>query len=211
MNRIRRAGRTMVSLFFTGAFFVAAGSACAEQIHRASLSVKAETERTRDKTKVVDEKENSTVTTVSDIETETCALELEVSNTADRNDTYQLEWYFISKKTSASGDDGLVIFDHGKSPITLDAGASTVKKAESKPFIFTIKNVESENKAFSRGTGMQRQTRSGDEYAGYIVLVRIDGEVIEKESNSSQFLKDEWLAQCEKLSQITATGKKKKK
>lgn len=210
MSRIKTVERVFIALLFSSSLFVAAESSGAEQAHRASLSVKAETARTRDKTKTVDEKANGTITTVADIETETCTLEVEVANAADQNDTYQLEWYFISKKTSAKGDDGLAIIDFGKAPITLDAGASAVKKAVSKPFIFTVKNVENVSKASSSGTGMSRQTRSGDEYSGYIVLIRADGEVLQKDSNSTRFLKDEWLAQCEKLSKITPATKKKK-
>ncbi|HNX53717.1 MAG TPA: hypothetical protein PLD51_06745, partial [Pontiellaceae bacterium] len=100
----------------------------------------------------------------------------------------------------------------GKMPITLDAGASAVKKAVSKPFIFTVKDVDVVNSNGVRaGLGLSRQIRGGDEYAGYIVLVRAAGDILQKDSNSSRFLNDEWLAQCDKFSKITPAAKKKKK
>ncbi len=211
MSRIKTGNRIFISMLFTGVLFVAAESRGDDQPFRASLSVKADAVRTRDRTKTVDQKATGTVTTVADIETETCTLEIEVSNEAKQSGTYQLEWYFISKKTSPKGEDELVIMDAGVAPVTLDADASTVKKAVSKPFIFTTKDVETESKKSTSGPGIPRRTRSGDEYSGYIVRIKAGDEILDTQSNSSRFLKDEWLEKCAAFVPAKAAAPKKKK
>jgi hypothetical protein len=134
-------------------------------------------------------------------------LEIEVSNTSDQSDSYQLEWYFISKKTTVKGTEDMVVFNSGKDDVALGGGASIVKTVTSKPFIFTVKNIDSVSKTSTSGEGTPKQTRSGDTYVGYLVLVKADGEILGKESNSSRFLEDEWLEKCAAF----APSKKKSK
>ena len=210
---IRIIERAFLSLFISGSFFIAGESCGAESSSRASLSVTAKTDSNRERTKTTDEKANATIETLLDTETEICKLDMEVENSSDHSDNYQLEWFFISKRTSVKGMDELVVFDSGKLPVTLQGGASAVKTAESKPFIFSVKNTESVSKSTGggAGTGSSRQTRSGDAYAGYIVWVKAGGEILDTQSNSSRFLKDEWFKKCAAFTPAKAPAAKKKK
>ena len=211
MSSKKPAERIFISLLFAFSLFVAAESCGAEQPRRASLSVKDETTRTRDKAEAVDEKSNFTATTMSDIKTEICSLEIEVSDPAEQGGSYELEWYFISKRTSPKGDEELVFLNSEKTPIILEGGASLVKTAVSKPFVFTVKDIISVAKVSNTGTGNSRQIRSGDVYAGYIVLVKAGGEILDQQSNTDRFLNDEWLAKCEAAVSEKSAPKKKKK
>jgi len=195
----------VVSLFFTVAFFAGAGTLSAEQRHEVSLSVTAETTQTRDRTQSSDEKDNFSATTTTDAESETCSLEIEISNATDQKDAYQLEWFFISKKKADNGDEKFVILDFGKSPVSLLGGAGIVQTVQSKPFVLTTKTIDRTPRAAkNNNVGNSTRTRSGDTYAGYIVLLKAGDEILAKESNESRFLEDEWLERCKTVNQPAA-------
>ena len=206
MNTNKTAERVFTLLLFTVAFFVATESRGEEKRHEANLSVKAKIARNQDDNETDAEKVNGFVTTAVKTKTETCTLEITVENTTEQNDSYRLEWFFISKKTSGKENEKLLVFNSGKADIVLDGSASVTRTEVSKPFIYTKKTVYWTDRG--GGTGNSRETNGGDVYAGYLVLVKADGELLEKESNSSRFLTDEWVAQCEQAAQSPAAAKK---
>lgn len=210
MIRIKKTGRTFSCLLFAAVLFLVRESGGSEQVHRVTLSVRDGIERSRDRQTSVEQKKTATVTTSTVEETELCTLEIEVVNSGEQSGRCQLEWYFISKKTLANGNDELTVFDAGKAALTLEGRESIEKKVTSKPFVFMVKDVDHAGIGSGSGTGMPRQTRSGDAYAGYIVLIRADGEIIEQESNSSRFLKEEWLERCAAFVPAKTAPKKKK-
>jgi len=55
-----------------------------------------------------------------------------------------------------------------------------------------------------------RDHETGDVYKGYIVLFTVNGEIFAAESNSSQYLRDEWTRQCRNPPSPPAKEKKKK-
>lgn len=209
MDRSKMTVRRFAFLLLAGTLFVSTDSRGEERIHKASLSVEEKTTQDRDKKQSVDEKDNATVTTIVDTETETCTLEIEVENRSEQRDTYMVQWFFLSKKSAGKGDESLVIFGSGKTQMAIDGGSSSKKKIESAPFIYTIKTIDRTIRAHNGGNATQ--TRGGDSYAGYVVLVKAGGEILQQESNSSRFLTDEWIAKCEAASSGKDSGAKKKK
>lgn len=196
-------------LLLAGVSFIPVESCGEERTHKASLSVEAKTTQDRENKQSVEEKENASVATIIDTETETCTLEIEVENRSEQSDTYTVQWFFISKKSIGKGDESLVVFSPGKAQMIIDGGSSDKKTIESAPFIYTIKTIDRAGRSYSGSTATQ--TRGGNSYAGYIVLVKAGGEVLQQKSNSSRFLTDEWIAKCETASSGKDGGAKKKK
>jgi hypothetical protein len=209
MKRNMTAERMVMSLLFTGALFSAAESFSAPRAHDVSLSVDAGISRDRNRSQQVDNRENGTVATTTDTTTEICTLEIQIQNTAEQSDSCQLEWIFIGKRTLDNGDDTLVILDSGKSEMTLQKGAEEKKTIPSKPFVFSEKTIDRTRNEFQRESGNSRRIRQGDTYAGYLVLLKADGEILQKQSNDGRFMRDEWIARCE--SAAKSSPKKKKK
>ena len=80
-----------------------------------------------------------------------------------------------------------VIFSPGKKNISLSEKVALKEAVSSDPFVF---------KKISSSYSNADDKLSGDVYEGYIVLVTKDGEILAKASNSSRYLKDEWLKRC---------------
>jgi uncharacterized protein YdbL (DUF1318 family) len=202
MSRTKMAGRGFLCLFFAGAVFIASQAAGAE----VTLSVKDSTTRDRNMEQQTEQKKNASVTTTVEKETEACTLEIEVENPADKAADYEVMWCVIAKRTSGKNDESLVVSDAGKIMITRGSKSTGVETVHPKSFIFTVESTNRENPNMNSNTSAQ--TRTGDTYAGYLVLVKADGELLAQESNTSRFLKEEWIARCEKAAQTKATQSK---
>jgi len=207
MSRTKMTGRVFIRLLFTGVF-LAASESVAVSGAEASLSVNISKTRNREKEQSTEQKKDASVTTTVEKETETCALEIEVENPAEHAGNYDVQWCVIAKRISVEAAEKLVVSDAGKIEITRGSKATGVETVHPKPFIFTIKTTD---RAFleKNYTG-SKQTREGDTYAGYIVLVKADGKILAQESNDDRFLKEEWVAQCEKIVQLKASQSKAK-
>ena len=131
-------------------------------------------------------------------------MEIEVGNPAERIGNYDVEWCVIAKRTLSKDQDKLVISDSGKIEITCEGKSTGTETVKPKSFVFTITSI---NRTNDNGGNSSDQAREGDVYAGYIVLVKADGEILAKESNDDRFSKDEWVAQCEKAVQTKAKTK----
>jgi hypothetical protein len=169
-----------------GVLFFAAGTALAGP--DVSLNVRSGTERDENRTETSrDNALGDEVTTTTDTETETCTLEVSVKLRDQAALECQLEWYFISDHIKNIDDKGtLQIFSPGKKTIALEENVELEETIVSEPFVMT--RVQQD--------GDVRDKQSGDEYKGYIVLVRKDGEILDQKSNSARFLKEEWIQKC---------------
>jgi hypothetical protein len=210
MNRNMTAERMVVSLLFTGALFVASESFGAQPAREVSFSVDAKTSRDRNRSQQVEERANGSVTTTTDTETEICTLEVQIQNTAEQSNSCQLEWLFIGKRTLANGDNTLVVLDSGKSEMTLQKGSNEKKTISSKPFVLSERTIDRTRNEFQRDSGNSRRIRQGDTYAGYLVLLKAGGEILQKESNDDRFMRDEWIARCESAAKSSPEKRKKK-
>lgn len=201
MRRNKMEFRGFVCLFFGGVLLGLPEAVTASDA-RASLSVNISTER--DKGREQNTKQTKTAsaatTTTVDKETQTCTLEIEVENRAEQTGNYAVEWCVIAKRTSGKAQDNLVVSDSGKIEITREGKATGTETVKPKAFVFTTTSI-------NYGDYSSNQTREGDVYAGYVVLVKADGEIIAKASNDDRFSKDEWVAQCEKAVQAKAKTK----
>ncbi|NOU36698.1 MAG: hypothetical protein HOO88_08005 [Kiritimatiellaceae bacterium] len=208
MSRNKVTDRVFISLLLAGTLFAGAASYGEDQLHDASLSVKSDKTQKQDRNRTTEQKPNASVTTTIETKTEACTLEITVGNSTKQNDSYLLEWFFISQKDEGTSADKLYIFGSGKAVVDLEGKAEITRTEASKPFIYTKKSIDRVGPG--GGSGNATQTRGGDAYAGYIVLVKANGQILQKESNNARFLTDEWLAKCESAAKVSPPVKKKK-
>lgn len=165
--------------------------------HQLSMSVKPSINDDRQKT--ADNKvgaNGNTITSEVTTKTGTCSLEVEVSNSADQNDSCEIIVGFVGKNEE-TGDTALSGIS--RKMITVAAGGELTETFMNR-FVLTEKTVGSDYNS--------RQTRKGETYRGYIVLLKAGGEILAQESNSSIYLKDSWITQCETASPVQQKKKK---
>lgn len=199
MSKNRMTDRIFISLLCTVTLFSAAVSRGEEKrSHQASLSVEESVEKDgkKEKESRVDQNGN-TITTTTDKKTDDCTLVIEVENRSDQSDTYEIVTAFIAKRIDL---DKPAVFESVKKNITVE-GNGTFKET-------VVKQLSSTEKVVDYGGWDSKKTRTGDTYAGYIVFIKAGGEILAQESNSSRFLTDEWIAQCEAAA-AKPGGKKK--
>lgn len=168
--------------------------------HQLSLSVKHSTER--DEQREASDREGvnaNTITTTVITRTEACTLEIAVDNEAEQSDTCELTVGFVGKSVET---DKPVFLGASKKKMTVEAG-ETLNERFTKQFVETERTVD-------RGQNSNR-IRKGENYEGYIVLLKAGGEIIAQESNSSLYLKDDWIAKCEAGMPAPKPGNKKKR
>jgi hypothetical protein len=145
--------------------------------------------------------------------TNSYTLNITVSNRDGPAGAYQLEWYFIAKKTKGNGNKGyekeLEVVGRGKKNITLGAGAVAEETAAhdfASMETYTVGTyaiaddpVTGKLPSWAPTSGIDEwdyEARNIERYVGYLVLITENGQVIAKESNSSIFLKDKWIEKC---------------
>jgi hypothetical protein len=182
-------GRLFISLLCTVVIFAAATSRGeVKRIYQAGLTVEESVEKDskKDQTRRNDSN-GTTITTKTDNRTEDCTLVIQVDNRADHPDTYELVVGFLAKNVAL---DKTVVSEATKKTITVAAN-ETFTETLTKKFVLTETVVDNSYEA--------KRTSVGDTYAGYIVLVKAGGEILAQESNSSRYLKDEWILQCQSV------------
>lgn len=139
-------------------------------------------------------------------------LEITLSNRARQGGDCRLEWYFIAEKMwgdSGSYKKALEVVDRGGENITLGAGAVAEETATHD---FALKEslttgtyeIEKDPETgkypdWAPSDGIDTwdyESRNGERYVGYVVLITANGQIIAKDSNSSIFLKDKWIETC---------------
>jgi hypothetical protein len=207
--------RTLITMLVVTVWFIAGESFGISKNPRISVSVTARGEADRDDGKKEVETGKGLTTTTFRTETETYTLQITIKN--DENQEYQgqLEWGFVSDHSSgkliARDPEKAVpaIFSTGKIKITLPAKATVTQTVISEPFIYEEKTVEREKLNKVNADTSSKDYITGDEYKGYIVLITENGEILAAKSNSSRYLKDEWVKKCR--NPPSAKSKKKKK
>jgi len=141
-----------------------------------------------------DTETNNGRNTRSKKEIESYTLNINLQNTGPSQATYTLEWYFLSRRVTAKSKSEPEVFDCGSKQITLASRKGinievTSKDAVKQEHIIYI------NRGGWRGhrSSNAKKTVSGSEYCAYVVLVRSNGKIIAKQSNSKTFLKPEFL------------------
>lgn len=218
MSMIRATRRNLMALFCTSTLALAGATFGQEETsHRISLSAEVDTKRQTERTK---EDKGGGSSLSRDITTETATLTIETRNGAAEEETCQLEWYFISKRkptvkevsnsqsSTPTPSDELVIVDSGSKSLKIPPKERIEHIAVSNPLIYEKSHQEVVN---ANGGVILTDTRGGDTYGGYIILVKINGEIVAQESSSTRFLKKEWLEKCTPQQPEKASSKKGKK
>lgn len=156
-----------------------------------SLKVKDSSDSNEDRNEVIIEDSNGDdQTTTTDTETEICTLTVTLKQSKVPLDSCQLEWYFLSEKTrNSKRKPEVLVFSPGKKSISWGDKIVLTETITSEPFVFN---------RVSRSNSTSDDAEQGDVYKGYIVLVTQKGRIIAKSSNSSRYLKTEWLIKCKK-------------
>ncbi|MBM4153359.1 MAG: hypothetical protein FJ220_07555 [Kiritimatiellaceae bacterium] len=148
----------------------------------ASLTVKVEKKREQTKE---NKGGGSGASVVVDTKIEHLTLLMEVENSSKVTAEYRVVWGTIGK----DADNKFVLANSGTLNVSLEAGKSTEKQVKDR---FELKERDS-SYADSGYVASASKEVTGSVYSGYIVLVMHGNEVLAEESNSSRFLKDEWI------------------
>ncbi|VGO12857.1 hypothetical protein PDESU_01411 [Pontiella desulfatans] len=180
--------------------------------HDGRISVIVKSDKSVDKDTEEDENENektgatTTTTTTTRSQTEVVNLRVTVANNTTHSDTYTLEWYFfgesVVKMNSRNGEKTdeekaagkVTIFDGGTRKVTVGARARNQETIASKAFVVEKVTVETE-RSNSDHSGDPRVTESGTESAGWLVLLKYGGTIMDKKASSRKFMEDEWMGQ----------------
>jgi hypothetical protein len=183
------------------------------------VNVKADLDKEKDSAKSSSGKSSSR----SKTEMQTYTLDIQVSNTSKQEDTFDLEWYFIKRPLDNKGKKGdPVLCAKGKKSLTI-AGQKRFSHQVVSEALINTESKKSSSKKGRKGKGGSSSTKkgfSGSIYAGYVVLVRQEGEILTKYTSDSKYTSKEWLAKLDgpvqkgsssKASSSSSKKKKKKK
>ncbi len=177
-------------------------------VHDGEISVSAKPEKSSDKKVETKENENkrtgeiNTTRTFTRTDTEVQKLKVSVINKARHPDTFTLKYYFFSeriaknvkkqkkKKDEAEIQPGtLSIKSQAQKNVTVEARGRERVELASDPF--AIVKIELENQS---GNITKEPTVSGDENAGWLVILLHGGTVLDAKASHKAYLSDEWIA-----------------
>lgn len=189
MKKVQIGKWIFVPLLFTALIWSAGESFGAANGAKVTLMVKDKADRNKDRKEVITADGNGDeVETITDTETEICSLTIKIKQSGEPQTDCQLEWYFLSENTTSAKDKGTtVIFSPGQKSISLTNNVVLEETVTSAPFVLT---------QIVSSYADSDDIRSGDICKGYIVLVRQGAEILAKASNSTRYLKDEWIEKC---------------
>ncbi|MCF7847927.1 MAG: hypothetical protein K9M45_03675 [Kiritimatiellales bacterium] len=189
----------------------------ASAIHSARVSVKADLDKDKKTEKIMGKTSSNSdrdpKVTRKTTETQTYNLDITLSNPAATPDTYQLEWYFMSRSVGSKSSSTLC--EKGSQEFTV-AGRQRVKHAvASKTLTSGASKESSSGSENSDREVVDKNSASGSVYTGYVVLVKHGDKILAKNSNNHSFLKEDWLEKLngpvsEASSYQEASGKKEK-
>ncbi|MDF7806004.1 hypothetical protein P4E94_01045 [Pontiellaceae bacterium B12219] len=175
-------------------------------IHDGRISVSAKTTKTNEKDEKVEEKENQRTgekrkhSTITRTYSETQHLKIAVFNSTAHPDSFTLEWYFFSKNVSKGGtekerendkkDDTPKLQNSAKKQVTLEGLTQLEIEMNSSPFVMT--RIE---KYTGGNTGRNEPRTTGEENAGWLVLLKYNGEILDKKASAKSYLGDDWIQQ----------------
>jgi len=164
------------------------------EMHTARLSVKADLDKDR-KVEKIEGKHNPNSNndnvriTRKATESQTYKLDITLSNPTPNTDTYQLEWYFMSR--GVNGKSSSVMCEKGSKEFTIEGRKRIKHTVTSKTLTNGSSKQSGGNDRGDRNTPKARA--SGSVYTGYVVLVRHGDKILAKASNNNSFLKEDWL------------------
>jgi len=186
MKKLQTGNRILIPLFLIATCLFANETFGAGNGMDVTLRVQDKTTRTKTVTNLDKESaDGSDQSTTTELKTEVCTLTVKVKSRGVQSGSCQLEWCFLSDRVKSIQDKGdTVVFDSGKKVLALEDGVYLNETIISAPF---------ELKRVSSSSGDGDDSLTGDTYDGYIVLVTENGEILAQASNSSRYLKDEWI------------------
>ncbi len=167
--------------------------------HEGRLDVTAKTEKKADTEKEEKEGENreseKTVTrTTTRTEIQSQILTVSISNLTSHPDTYSLHWYFISE--DAAGDK-ISVHESGTKKVTVDARKRITETVKSKDYKWVKAST-----VHTGATGYSSEPRikeSGEEPAGYLIILKYNDEILDAKASSKTFLGEEWMQKVRHL------------
>jgi len=193
--------RIIVPFIFAAMLIAASGSFAQLKLNDVTLKTLMKTKITGlDKETSFEQKEEKAIDTIKEGQSEACTLTVTLRNREMQEADVQLEWYILSKHMTGKVQNGRQeepvrgVFQAGKKKISLDAGATVTEAIEPKPLVL----IKITKNTLNESTGNQHTmiTEKGDAYLGYLVLVTVDGEIIDKEASSYPYEQDEWIEKC---------------
>jgi hypothetical protein len=162
-------------------------------VHRGNLTARVKVERASDRQveeSSVKRPVGSLVTkTTKKIKTEKQVLDLSVSNSGPKKDTFQLCWYFLSRMCDK---ERVKVYDHGSTEITLNPRQRGSHKVTARELSVVDKLVEKENDEVEFYSDPLKTTY-GDEVVGYVALLKHGDMILDKKSHDGEYLKEHWL------------------
>lgn len=175
-------------------------------VHDGRISVSFKTEKDSDKKIEEQEKENknsgntNSSRTITRTSTEIVKLKVNVANVATHPDAFTLKYYFFGESIAKNmkkkkGDDeavkpgALSIKNKDQQNISLAARGRQTIEVESEPFIITKTEIENHKGIVNRDPSV-----TGDESAGWLVILMHGSTILDKKASHSEFLSDEWIS-----------------
>jgi len=162
-----------------------------ERVHLARLNIKCDLKKDSDREETVEETIRAITSISTKTKTENCNLKISVFNMTPHDDTYTLEWYFIKTPVINGNKGEPVLGDKGSMEITVPAKQKIVHEVNSIDFVWKEVTVEREDQD-SGYISEPKINDSGDEYKGYVVIIKHGDEILDEKSSSKTFLTDEW-------------------
>ena len=163
-------------------------------LHEGRISVNAKVDKDSDKNVERDERElkngeTLTTTTTTRTYTEIQNLKVTVANNTTHPDTYSLVWAFFGNSVES---DTISMHDNGKRSVTVPSRQRELVEIASEPFVVEKATINAENSGSSQSSD-PRQTESGTEVAGWLVVLKYGNEILDIQSSSKTFETDEWI------------------
>jgi len=204
MRTVCNTKRIFIPWILIGLLVAAGDSLAVANEPNVTLKVTTKTERNKEKSeKIRSNASGNDRSAFTETETETCTLFVEVRMLYKPTLDCQLEWFFLSENVKSAKDKRVpVIFSPGKKTLSLEESVWQEETITSAPFVITT---------ISNDRANVDDKVSGDKYEGYIVLVTQGGNILAKASNSSRYLKEEWISKCKNDGERPREKKKSKK
>lgn len=157
--------------------------------HDGRISVSARINKKSDKQVEESERENKkngeTVTTTKTTRTDSATQQLGITvvNNTTHPDTFTVKWAVLAKPLSSVST---FIHDSGSQEVQLDARKRNRVQIEAEP-------IETEEVTISRASKDPKVTESGNEPAGYIVLLLHGNTLLDQKASTKSYLSEEWI------------------
>jgi hypothetical protein len=167
----------------------------AANMHEGRISVSAKVDKSSDKEIEENEQENEktgdsrTTTITTRTYTDIQNLQITISNNTTHPDTYTLAWYFFGKSVES---DTVRVHDSGTRKVTVGGRKREQEKVSSNAYVVE-KVARTSTSSNSNSSGDARISESGEENAGWLVLLKYGNEIMDKKASAKTYMSEEWL------------------